>query len=376
MLQIARLALCASLLFNLHAAILNTAKAQDSSQISLYIDGQIFFVNDEYYGRRIEGYTLPGFRLTPKLSWEPSDRITLRGGFSWLHYWGAHAYPTATSYAVLPDHSDTVAAAHVVPWLQAKIRLAKGLELTLGTLDPTDHHLPSPLYNTERLLAADPENGLQLAASGSWGDAEAWVDWREFIWNNSPRQERLTIGASGRLQCGGERWLLLLPLHFVAQHVGGQVLQTTTRIQNNFNAAAGLTLRHAWDDWTASLGCNAMWYHQYGNPIVPFSHGWALYPMLEVAYGSRAVLTVSYWRADRFVPLMGSWLYSSLSSVDHTTVFDHTRVLSLRAVYKWSVAHVPFVLHTEGSAHYDIGERQMQYSMGCVLSFSPSIHLR
>ena len=350
--------------------------AQDTNRIILRVNGQHFFFDDEYFGRRIEGYTLPGFRLTPKVIWEVGDRLTLQGGISWLHYWGAHSYPATMSYGVLPDHSDTATMMHVVPWMQATLKLAKGLELTFGSLDATSHYLPMPLYNIERECAADPEQGLQLTAWDDWGHVDAWVDWREFIWNNSPRQERLTMGASGELLIGSGDWTFGVPLHFIAQHVGGQVLATTTPIQNNFNAASGLIIRRDWDNWAAVVRCRAMWYHQHGNPTVPFTQGWGLYPELEICRGINAGLILSYWQGDHFVPLMGSWVYSSLSSVDYTTVFDRTQILSLRAIYKWTPKQMPFCLHLEGAGHYDIGERQTQVSVCGVLSFYPSIRLR
>jgi len=97
---------------------------------------------------------------------------------------------------------------------------------------------------------------------------------------------------------------------------------------------------------------------------------------LTVNYNNRAGLLMSYWYGDRFVPLMGSWLYSSLSSVDYTTVLDRCQIASLRAVYKWEPARTPFSLHVEGSTYYDLGERQTQFSVGCVFNFHPSIRLR
>lgn len=359
--------------------------AQDSSRITFRADGYLFFIDDEYFGRRIEGYTLPGFRLNPKVVWSTGRRLTLSGGVSWLHYWGAHSYPNTASYGVLPDYSDTATAMHVVPWLQARVRLAKGLELTLGSLDPGDHHLlPEPLRDMEREVAADPECGIMLSAWGDWGNywwgrADWWVDWREFIWNKSPHQERFTMGLSGHLiyNIPGTDLALELPLHFLAQHVGGQVLATTTPIQNNFNAASGLGLQYSWsDEWSLHLSGLAMWYHQHGNPAVPFTQGWGLYPQLKAVYDNRLAMAVSYWQGERFVPLLGSWLYSNLSSVDGTTVFDRTQLLSFHASYNWTPRNEPFNLYVGGAAHYDIGERQMQYAVRCALFFHPSIRLR
>lgn len=356
------------------------AQTTDSTALSFRVNGYLFFWDNEYFGRRIEGYTLPGFRLTPKLIWSNGKHLTLEGGVSWLHYWGAHSYPNTMSYGVLPDYSDTSTWMHVVPWLQAKLQIAKGLELTLGSINPSENHLlPQPLRNIEREIAADPECGLMLDAWNDWGHANLWIDWREFIWNQSPRQERFTMGLSGKifLDLPTTDFSISLPAHFIAQHVGGQVLAQTTPIQNNFNAATGLGINYyATDYWTIAMKCYAMLYHQHGNSAVPFTHGWGLYPELVAEYRNRAGLQLSYWRGERFVPLMGSWLYSNLSAVDGTTVFDRTEMLSLRAWYKWSPTDEPFCLHIEGSAHYDIGEQQAQYSVGCVLCFYPKFRLR
>lgn len=364
---------------------INPIHAQDTNTIDLRIDGYLFFIDDEYFGRRIEGYTLPGFRLNPKVVWSNNKHLTLSGGVSWLHYWGAHSYPNTMSYGVLPNYSDTATLMHVVPWLQAKLQLAKGLELTLGSFDPDDiHNLPTPLRDIEREVAADPECGIMLSAWGDigkdwWGTADWWIDWREFIWNNSPHQERFTMGLSGKLHyyIPSTDLSLIMPLHFLAQHVGGQVLATTTPIQNNFNAASGLGIQYdLTEPWAVGLHCLAMWYHQHGNTAVPFDNGWGLYPYLKVIYGKRWGIEISYWQGERFVPLLGSWLYSNLSSVDGTTVFDRTQMLSFHAYYNWKPQNEPFNLHIGGLAHYDIDEQQMQYAVHCALYFHPSQRLR
>ena len=354
------------------------AQTTDTNNLLLRVDGYMFFVDDEYFGNRIEGYTLPGFRLTPKVIWNNNQHLSLEGGVSWLHYWGAHSYPNTISYSVLPDHSDTSSSMHLVPWLQARLILSDGVVLTFGSIDPSETHLlPLPLKNPERELAADPECGLMLDALNNWGQANLWIDWREFIWNNSPRQERFTMGASGKIHFAmpATDFIISIPAHFIAQHVGGQVLAQTTPIQNHFNAAAGMGIAYLpANHWNISLTGYAMWYHQHG-AAVPFSHGWGLYPELTAEYNHRFGLQLSLWQGERFVPLMGSGLYSNLSTVDGTTVFERTGMLSLRTYYKWNPEREPFCLHLEGSAHYDIGERQMQFAIRCALNFYPHIRL-
>lgn len=355
----------------------SVAHAADTSQVAIHLDGCFFFTDNEYFGRRIEGYTLPGVRLTPKVAWRLTDRLVLQGGVSWLHYWGAGYYPAQVAYGVLPDHSDTLSPLHLVPWLQARLLLTDGLCLTFGSLDPDGHRLPRPLYNPERLYAADPEQGLRLQAQGAWGDADLWVDWRQFIWNRSPRQERFTMGFSSQLILPlGNGWQGYTPLHFLAQHVGGQVLAQTTPIENHFNAAAGVGIAHRGDVWRFAADWRFFWHHQHGDATIPFSHGWGHYAQASLSYGNRLTLDLGYWYGERFVPLMGSALYSSLSSVDPTLALDPTQTLSLSIGYGWQPSGQPFRLQVAADLYYDMGERQMQWAIGCALAINPTIRLR
>lgn len=356
----------------------NYRNPRAKGNISFNLDGAIFFINDEYFGQRIEGYTLPGFRLVPKIQWNLSWDVSLQGGLHWLNYWGAHSYPATTSYGVLPNYSDTSTLMHVVPWLQAKYHATNRLTLTFGSLDPSTHMLPLPLYNPELTYVADPEQGLEAEVKLPWLKGDVWVDWREFIWNQSPRQERFTMGASGCLRLFCADWHFYMPLHFIGQHVGGQTLATTTPIQNNFNASAGLgvsrPLPHS--DITADLSCRLMWYHQQGNTAVPFNNGWGVYPELSVYFPIHWYLSVSYWTGHNFVPLLGSWLYSNLSSVDGTITFDRTDVLTAQLVYSHHPWGEDYALKVYASAYYYPLEQQLQYAIGCSFGFSPSIYLK
>lgn len=357
----------------------NYRNPRAKGNISLNLDGGLFFIDNEYFGNRIEGYTLPGFRLVPKVQWNLSWDVSLQGGVSWLHYWGAHSYPAVTSYGVLPNYSDTATLMHLVPWLQAKYRVSHRLTLTFGSLDPSNHNLPLPLYNPELAYVSDPEQGLELKSrGGTWYEADAWLDWREFIWNNSPRQERFIAGLSGDLYLYWQDWKFYMPLHFLGQHVGGQVLATTTPIQNTFNAAAGLgisrPLPHS--EIHADLSGRLMWYHQQGNPAVPFNSGWGVYPELTVFFPVHWLVSVSYWRGENFVPLLGSWLYSNLSSVDGTTTFDRTDVLTGRIFFIHRAWMENYSLQINASAYYYPIEQQLQYSIGCSFVFYPSLYLK
>ena len=52
-----------------------------------------FLKDNEYSGGIQKGYTLPGFRLSPRLIFFPHDNIKLEAGAYLLRYWGARRYP-------------------------------------------------------------------------------------------------------------------------------------------------------------------------------------------------------------------------------------------------------------------------------------------
>ena len=353
------------------------AQTSDSADLSLRFDGALFFIDNEFFGLHVAGYTLPGFVLRPHVVWRLSHNAELKGGVHWLHFWGAHSYPAVASYGVLPDHSDTNTLMHVLPWLQAKLHATGWLTLTLGSLDPNDHQLPMPMYNPERLFVADPEQGVEASLHNKWLAMDVWVDWREFIWNRSPRQEKLTVGASGRLRAGGDGWEVYVPLHFVAQHVGGQVLEHMSNIQNNFNAAGGIGASYAFGDvMTADVSCRMMWYHQYGNRAVPFTEGWGLYPELRLYFPTHWRLMASYWTGHRFVPLMGSGLFSNISTMDADRVFDRNDVLTAKVSYELRSKKGNFCLLLDVSAYHFPLEGETEFTVGCSLPFYPTLKLR
>lgn len=325
--------------------------AQDSARLALHLDGTLFFVNNEYTGNRLDGYTLPGFALQPKVEWRMDRLVSLQGGLHWLHYWGAVGFPQGPLNEVHPLGSDTLGPLHVVPWLQARIALAPALTLVLGSLHNADGHgLPYPLYNPERLYAVDPDAGAQLLLDCRHAAADLWVDWRRFIWYRSPFQEIINGGLTlvPRLPLGA--WELALPLHTVVQHHGGEGLYDSTQSHyNHFNAAAGLRLGYTGGDLRLTAEAYALHYSRTGGPEgqlvydewgclrsepLRFKQGWGASTRLHAAWRG-AEAEVAYWVGERFVPILGSYHYSNVSSNTPSMTHDRIRVLSAGARYRW-----------------------------------------
>ena len=353
---------------------INPIMAQDTCRIELQLETRQFFQDNEFFGLHAEGYTLPGFYLRPKVAWHVSPTVTLEAGVHWLHFWGARNYPSAQSLGVWQEESDTATAAHVLPWVRAEVGAQNGeWRVTMGCLRA--HDLPLPLYNPERLYAADPEAGVQLQLNYKHFDMDLWVDWREYIWQRSSRQEQFTAGLSGKLSVEPfhETALQLkVPVHIIGQHVGGQGLKEHKAVQNRFNGAAGLFVKYK----TIQAGCYVMGFTQKNMPTVLYKRGWGVYPTASVTVEpfreTALIIDAGYWQSHGFVPLLGSVLFSNVAYVDGVTYFGMNRMLNVGAKYKWTVATGE--MRVEGRWYYYLEkEKPSQYSIGVFIDLAPKI---
>ncbi len=356
--------------------LFNTIMAQDSARLALRVDASQFFQDNEYFGLHAEGYTLPGFYLRPVVEWHVTPLATLEAGAHWLHFWGARNYPSAQSLNVWQRESDTATAAHVLPWVRAEMawkRERAEWRVVMGNLRP--HKLPMPLYNPERLYAADPEAGVQMMMDAKHFDLDVWVDWREYIWQRSSRQERFTAGVSSQWATSFGKWGLLVPLHVIGQHVGGQGLAEHKPVQNHFNGAIGLMGQLRGENFELTGGCYAMGYTQKNAPDIPYKRGWGLYPVVNgkcALWGGELGMDAGYWHGHGFVPLLGSVLFSNVAYVDGITYFRYNRIMSIGANYRWKIECGE--LKVEGRWYrYFEKKDPSQYSVGVFIDLAPRL---
>ena len=313
------------------------AQVDDTTgRLWLHLDNYNFFQNNEYKGSRVDGYTLPGFVVNTRLTWNVESRVKIETGVHWLHYWGAPSYPTNGVYAVLPDWSDTTTAMHLSPWVQAQIAFSPRLRVLLGSLDNNQgHQLPLPLYNPELRYAADPEAGVQMIIDHPLLQADVWVDWRKFIFNKSPYQEQFTAGTSAQARWQHGRWLHYIPLHGLAAHHGGEITDMdSAHVQTNYNAAIGLGTTFADGQWEATFEAYAMRSLFDTTAHQPFTLGKGTFLHAKAKYADFE-LDLSYWDGRQFIPLLGSYHFSNLSSNTSGMTHDNTRVISLWGSYTW-----------------------------------------
>lgn len=374
-----------------------SVRAQDTA-FRFNPEALLFFHNNEFSGEKVNGSTLPGFVLRPKMVWSPDSRVRVEGGLNWLYYWGASRYPAGVTYEGIAAYDDTTASPlHLRPWLRARVRLLPWLNMVLGNLENTGHGLPRPLYNPERGITADPEAGAQLLADAGAFSADAWVDWRNFIWLGSPVQERIVGGLSARGAFDIGQWDLYLPLHAVVQHEGGQSLTDTMPVCNTGNGSVGIGVGHRVGKARLEAEVHAMGYLRKMNYHHPwskatetapreFDNGWGLYGLVRAEWDFGLLAECSFWRGEAFIPLLGSPHYSNVSANTPGLTLDRMDVVTLHTAYtasRWSklysvmfagllYIYLPFSGDRPGYPKVERGV-ETSYTLGAYIHINPTL---
>lgn len=314
-------------------------------ELRLNVDATLFFRDNEFSNPIIKGYTLPGFRLNPTLSYSPTENINVELGVYMLRFWGADSYPNLaySDIAYWSGDEKKAKGLHTLPFFRVSYTKG-GLGVVLGNLYGGYHHrLLQPLYAGELNLTADPEAGAQLLYTNKWLDADVWINWESFIYKNDNHQEAFTFGVSSRLKYTNERSRLHVysPLQALFQHRGGEIdTITTNSVQTNMNAAAGIGARFDINHRalrSVTIEADALLYNQQKGELYPFERGRALYihGRLDVA---NVNFRAGYYRSHNFLTLFGYPFYGDMSVSDPGLTFVDRRMLTAGFSYVWNPA--------------------------------------
>ncbi len=316
-----------------------TRLEKDELAFNLY--NYSFFVDNEASGEKTFGYTLPGFRLTPTLSYS-LGQIYLEAGVSLLRYHGANRYPCIT-YANLPTWQgyQFLSGVHLMPYFRVLWQLNPQWSIVFGNIDNRNSHLlGEPLYNVENTFASDPESGLQTKFHSRFHSMDLWLNWQSFAFLGDIHQEAFTLGYSSqsRVPFYRENLWLEIPLAALAQHLGGENLSGDFDVCSWVNLSAGAKLMFRLpNDFRAALACDLLYYKQLsGGAYYPFEQGWALYPYLELSHESLKI-KFAYFDSEDFVSLLGSPHFCNFSTNTPDLVFDRANQFYFRATYSYGI---------------------------------------
>lgn len=335
----------------------------DTKKLLLQIDNTNFFKNNEYFGDIAEGYTLLGFHLTPRITYIPNKNIKLTAGTQILSYYG---------------RKNEIEAALL---LSFQYQFHKNISLTLGNINGTlNHRLIEPLFDYERYLNNNIENGIQFLWNSDHIFADLWIHWEQQIFQDDPFQEKFNVGLSANYKIlEQEDYSISIPFQNLIRHEGGQINSTNEDpLITIFNNATGLSFKK----YSAEKLIHTLKFSTYFASYQDLSptkqqmyiDGTASYTTLEL-FNNRFDFLVGYWYGKQFVAPLGNPLFETYSRTKFFVEEPVRQLLTAKINYHNKIYNGIF-LDLRFEPYFDLINGYFEYNYGLVIIFKESFFLK
>lgn len=338
-------------------------QTSDTGKLFLQVDNNNFIKNNEYFGPIAEGYTLLGFNITPKFIYAPSTKLKLSFGGNFLTYYGRK----------------NEVEARLLLAFQYKIH--KKLDFFLGNIyGTTNHKLIEPLFDFERYLNNNVENGIQFLWNSDRIFADLWLDWEQQILHGDPYQEQFNVGLSSEfLVINREIFQLSIPFQNLIRHEGGQINSNSSKpLITIFNNATGIKL-------SKPLNTNLMKQVNLASYVVSyedlsptkqqvFINGMASYTTLDLTT-SIFDLNFGYWHGEQYIAPIGNPLFESYSRTKFY-VEEPIRKLAIGKINYSKKVFKGIDLGVRFESYYDILGSNLEYSWAVIVVFNEKYFLK
>lgn len=316
----------------------------DSTQtktLGIELEALAFFKDNEFDGNVQRGYSLPGVRLQPRLTYTPIDEIKLELGIHATIYSGANKYPCYVFHDIATWKGDQYqSGAHLLPFFRATARF-KSITLAVGDIyGGATHGFVEPMYNPELILTDDPEMGFQMIVDTKRWHSDLWMNWQSYIFEESNHQEAFTVGWTQNINVWkrtkeDRSHSLDIPIQLVIQHRGGEQDNTKMGVQTIANGALGMGYEYKAPGNRIVTGVQAevmaLYCLQQSGNLWPFKNGPALWVKASVDFIRDLRVTAGFFSAKDFCSLYGSQYFGTLSTKRAGGRFDgmNTGLISL-----------------------------------------------
>lgn len=316
----------------------------DSTQtktLGIELEALAFFKDNEFDGNVQRGYSLPGVRLQPRLTYTPIDEIKLELGLHATIYSGANKYPCYVFHDIATWKGDQYqSGAHLLPFFRATARF-KSITLAVGDIyGGATHGFVEPMYNPELILTDDPEMGFQMIVDTKRWHSDLWMNWQSYIFKESSHQEAFTVGWTQNINVWKRKkedrtHSLDIPIQLVIQHRGGEQDNTKMGVQTIANGALGMGYEYKAPGNRIVTGVQAevmaLYCLQQSGNLWPFKNGPALWVKASVDFIRDLRVTAGFFSAKDFCSLYGSQYFGTLSTKRAGGRFDgmNTGLISL-----------------------------------------------
>lgn len=326
----------------------NTLK--DSSRFSYHLSNCNFVWNNEYFNDIVKGYTLIGFFFTPTVEYRFSPHIKASGGVHLLKYSGKEKFSQiAPVYSVTYKKND--------------------FSLLFGTIKGTiNHRLSEPIFLQERYFTHHLENGIQTLWEKPKFFLDIWLDWRNFIVKNDPKQEVLTAGISAQAYAvKNKNWELSVPISLLLEHRGGQIDTSSVAMKTAMNYGFGLQVtRHLPFKYLSKIHVESQYIGFLDNsPSVNslFKDGYGILSKLCLHKGE-SFLSIAYWQAEKYLSLLGHPMYQCFSENGKST---NARELFIGKLYWNYFIYKGIELGFTSESFYDLREGNFDFTLGLTI---------
>jgi len=337
------------------------ADSLENKQFAVHFEHLNYLRNNEYFTKIADGYTLFGLHAIPELHYQVSPEFRLEAGaFVRIDYGNKgvkEIQPTFTARYSKGNH-----------------------QILMGTLDGgLQHQLIEPLYDFENQLTRRIENGFQYKFNGKKASLDAWVDWRNMIYSNSPVQEEILAGIRFEPVLLETRLLrITLSEQGTVYHKGGQIdisnLPLTTWFHNSLgtkidiNPGSGSFLKKI---QVQAFGVNFL--DNSNQKKFKYSKSLSSYFNLsaETKWGT---VMLSYWQTSAFPSYQGGKLYRTISSnIKNPGYQEETRkLLFIRIMKDWKIGPDLWIT-ARVEPYFDLRNNLWEFSHGLYINYRGQI---
>ena len=335
----------------------------DTNKLYFQIDNINFIKNNEYFGDIVRGYTLLGLNITPKVTYSPNSKIKLSAGVNLLSYYSRE------------DNSE------VSILLSFQYKLLPKLDFILGNIYGTvNHKLIDPLFDFERYLDKNIENGIQFLWDSEKVFADLWLDWEQQIFYGDPFQERFNVGLSSNFVLfKNNNHQLFVPFQNLVRHEGGQInSDRATRLKTIYNNALGLSYKKSFrNKYINNLTVSSYWVNY--RDLSPtkqqmFLDGMGNYSTVEL-YNKTIDLLVGYWYGEQFIAPIGNPIYESYSRTNIFVEEPMRQIITSKINYHKDI-YKGINLGFRFDSYYDLGQSNFEYAWAIIVTFNDKFLLR
>ncbi len=324
---------------------------QDTNLLILSVENTNFLYDSEYSNVFVRGKTLPGFFIKPQIHWQAFDKIRFSGGLFWQSYFGERE------------------TAQFTPVFSIDWKINSKLNFKFGDINGTvNHNLPEAVFDPEIYLTKNIENGFQILYKTDRLNSDTWLDWEQFIYEDSDFPEILTAGSSNILQLFPAENPISLNLKFagIATHIGGQIDGRGTDVQTFVNLLTGFDLSKQIDNQYVK---NMDIYADYiiATDASPekkmlYLYGYGILSGLELT-NDFLEINLEHWYGNMYFSRKGNGMLQSVSQI-YTHYKENERAFIMTKFFIHKDINTAFKIGAGANTYYDLYHQDLDFSFG------------